>query len=688
MAGMSFDHFIAEVRRLHQRAATLRPPTASEAAGQGELMRDLRQALDALLVAEEEMRHQHDALLASQHALEAERQRYLELFEFASDGYLVTDPDGCIREANRAAAALLNVAPSLLLGKPLAIFISPGGRARFRTQLTQVCARGLRAELEAWLQPRGRAPFAAALTVTASRDAGGTLCGLRWLVRDISACQEVEEALRLSEERFATAFRAIPDAVAITQADGTLIAVNDAWVRLSGYSREETLGTRDLVLNAYVDPAERARVWGKLRAEGSVRDYVVAMRRRSGEVRQISLSLDLMTIQGERCALAILRDVTERQQMEAALRESEARFRATFEQAAVGMAEVSLDGRWRLVNQRLCEILGYPREELLTHTFQELTYPDDLPADLAYVRRLLAGELSSYSLEKRYRRKDGTLVWGLLTVSLVEAAPPYFIAVIEDVTARKQMEEMLHHAKEAAEAAARAKSDFLATISHELRTPLQVILGYIDLLVEGEFGQLEAAQVETVRRIERNAQVLFELINMVLDLNRLERGRLGVECAPVALATLFADVQAETQWLRDHSGLAFVWDIQPPQLALTTDAGKLKVVVKNLVSNAIKYTRAGSVQVTACERAGGVEIRVADTGIGIPAAQREAIFEAFYQLDPLGAPGVGLGLYIVRRLVALLQGTITVESEEGRGSTFRVWVPALPPPRAAAPAGS
>jgi signal transduction histidine kinase len=250
------------------------------------------------------------------------------------------------------------------------------------------------------------------------------------------------------------------------------------------------------------------------------------------------------------------------------------------------------------------------------------------------------------------------------------------------------MEEMLHHAKEAAEAAARAKSDFLATISHELRTPLQVILGYIDLLVEGEFGQLEAAQVETVRRIERNAQVLFELINMVLDLNRLERGRLGVECAPVALATLFADVQAETQWLRDHSGLAFVWDIQPPQLALTTDAGKLKVVVKNLVSNAIKYTRAGSVQVTACERAGGVEIRVADTGIGIPAAQREAIFEAFYQLDPLGAPGVGLGLYIVRRLVALLQGTITVESEEGRGSTFRVWVPALPPPRAAAPAGS
>jgi signal transduction histidine kinase len=249
------------------------------------------------------------------------------------------------------------------------------------------------------------------------------------------------------------------------------------------------------------------------------------------------------------------------------------------------------------------------------------------------------------------------------------------VMVFRDVTESKQVEAALVRAKDAAEAADRTKSEFLATMSHELRTPVHVILGYTDLLLEEEFGSLGVAQVDTIRRIERNARVLFELLSMVLDLNRLEIGRLPVDSKTVGVAELLTEVQAETQWMREQSGLAFIWEVKQPLPVVHTDPGKLKVVLKNLLSNAIKYTRQGTVTITAQEQRAGVEISVTDTGIGIPAAQREAIFEAFRQLDPVGAHGVGLGLYIVRRLLALLHGTITVSSEVGQGSTFRVWVP-------------
>jgi PAS domain S-box-containing protein len=147
-------------------------------------------------------------------------------------------------------------------------------------------------------------------------------------------------------------------------------------------------------------------------------------------------------------------DMIERAEAEAALRESEERFHATFDQAAVGIAEVSPEGRWMRVNQKLCDIVGYSREELLLKTFQDITHPDDLDVDLVYVRQMLAGEIKNYSLEKRYFRKDGSLVWINLTVALVcgeTGQPNYFISVVEDITEQKMMEENLRQAKEEAE---------------------------------------------------------------------------------------------------------------------------------------------------------------------------------------------------------------------------------------------
>jgi PAS domain S-box-containing protein len=365
------------------------------------------------------------------------------------------------------------------------------------------------------------------------------------------------------------------------------------------------------------------------------------------------------------------------------VKESEERFFNAFAYAAIGMALVAPDGRWLKVNRALCDLVGYATEELLGQTFQAITHPDDLATDLEYMQQLLAGNIRSYQMEKRYFHKSGRAVWVLLSVSLVRDAhgqPLYFISQTQDITARKRMEEELQQTKEAAEAANRAKSEFLATMSHELRTPLGIILGYTELLLEDTFGRLEEKQTDSLRRIDRNARELLDLITAVLDLSRLEAGRLPLRLCETQVADVLQEVQAETQPLQEQARLTFVWEVEPTLPVLYTDAGKLKVVLKNLIGNAVKFTPSGSVIVAARKARGGVEICVTDTGIGIPPEAQARIFEPFWQVEHPLAPragGTGLGLHIVKRLLDLLGGTVTVESAVGCGTTFSVWLPQM-----------
>jgi signal transduction histidine kinase len=232
------------------------------------------------------------------------------------------------------------------------------------------------------------------------------------------------------------------------------------------------------------------------------------------------------------------------------------------------------------------------------------------------------------------------------------------------------------------ERANRIKSDFLATISHELRTPLNAIIGYNDLLLEGEFGRVTGEQTDILRRIGRSARELFELINATLDLNRLEAGRLPLELQETSLSDLLNEVSAETRELQSKPSVHVGWNVATGLPQPCTDAAKLKVVLKNLIANAVKFTPHGSVTVHARARDGGAEIRIADTGIGIAPDALPIIFEPFRQVESATTRhygGSGLGLYVVRRLLDVLGGTIAVDSEPGRGSTFTVWIPSIEP---------
>jgi signal transduction histidine kinase len=241
---------------------------------------------------------------------------------------------------------------------------------------------------------------------------------------------------------------------------------------------------------------------------------------------------------------------------------------------------------------------------------------------------------------------------------------------------RSRAEAEMSRAKEAAETSERAKSEFIATLSHELRTPLSVILGYVELLLDEGFGLMSAQQRDVLDRVRQNSSQLLELISGLLDLSRLEANRLPVEFSTVGVSDLLRTIERETFGLWSQSKLDFVWQIDENLPPVCTDPAKLKVVIKNLIGNAIKFTNEGRITVETQSHAGGVEIRVVDTGIGISRDSLPVIFEPFQQLDAVRGQGTGLGLHIVKRLLALLGGSITVESEVGRGSTFCVWVPA------------
>jgi signal transduction histidine kinase len=200
------------------------------------------------------------------------------------------------------------------------------------------------------------------------------------------------------------------------------------------------------------------------------------------------------------------------------------------------------------------------------------------------------------------------------------------------------------------------------------------------MLLDGKFGKISAKQEDVLDRIQQNTQQLSELISGVLDLNRLENGHLPLDLCEIGISDLLHTIEQETLGLCSQSQLNFVWQIDKNLPRVCTDSAKLKMVIKNLIGNAIKFTKAGSVTVESHPHAGGVTICVADTGMGIPEESLPEIFEPYQQLDETRGQGTGLGLHIVKQLLTLLGGSITVESEVGRGSTFSVWVPATHSP--------
>lgn len=229
------------------------------------------------------------------------------------------------------------------------------------------------------------------------------------------------------------------------------------------------------------------------------------------------------------------------------------------------------------------------------------------------------------------------------------------------------------------------KAEFVRTVSHELRTPLNTVIGYADLLADEAFGPIGDDARRVLRRIGDRARGLLEVIAATLDLPGVAGGRLSLAVRPVSVAQILTELEADTRQWRSRHDLQYTWDVPDDLPEIVTDPGKLRVLLKNLIANAVKFTDRGGISVRARAVDGGVEFTVADTGIGIEPEAVHFVFDAFRQANTGTSGqygGVGLGLYIVRRLVGILGGRLRVESEVGVGSTFHVWLPAGESPAA------
>ena len=476
----------------------------------------------------------------------------------------------------------------------------------------------------------------------------------------------------------------------ILDASGRVLEVNQTALAVVGRERDQIVG-RYFPDTPWWQGADRPRLEAALAQAraGGVDSFEVAHPHALGGLVHVLFTVRPVTSGSETYLAVTGVDVTARKQMEADLAESQLLKGLLFENAAVGLAQVSVEGHFVQINQTFCRLIGYTPEEATgpDFTFQRITQAEDLDEDLRNVRRLLAGEADSYSMEKRYRHKDGHTVWVELWVRLkrdAQGRPAYFISAVVDISQRKAAEsalreksEALAQARDQAEAASRAKSAFLANMSHELRTPLNGILGMTGLA-------LRQARDEKLRHqlgiIDKSSRRLLALISDILDIAKIEAERLVLERTDFCLASVLEDLQAMFQASAEAKGLDLDFDFpgELTRLPLAGDPLRLSQVLLNLVGNAIKFTERGAVRVSGRleqREADQVRLRfeVTDTGIGIRPEDRGRLFSAFEQADSSMTRkygGSGLGLVISRRLVNLMGGDIGLDSAPDQGTRF------------------
>jgi len=355
------------------------------------------------------------------------------------------------------------------------------------------------------------------------------------------------------------------------------------------------------------------------------------------------------------------------------------RFQTSFDNAPIGVVNMSINGQIMEVNQSFCDFLSYSRDELLKISFEQLVHSTDQRAYIENINHILTSIDTAIISEIKQVRKDGELVWGQLTIKLIQlnnGQPNYFILIIENVTERKLKDEQLLAAKELAETLAKTKSQFLANMSHEIRTPMNAIIGLSDLaLLEENPTELSTH----VQHINTAATHLLAIINDILDLSKLEAGRIQLMPAAFDLNELLSTTHylllnaAVTKGLN----LSLNKDQNVPDIMMG-DSLRLRQVLINLVGNAIKFTDQGSVELSISllesnESSVRILFAVKDTGIGITPEQQAKLFQPFSQLDDgysRSFGGTGLGLVISQDLVTLMGGEIKIDSSFGSGSCF------------------
>lgn len=500
------------------------------------------------------------------------------------------------------------------------------------------------------------------------------------LKNEIEERTQAEEALKTSEERYRKILEDMEDAYCETDLKGRITLVNESIYRATGYSREEF---KNLHFKQITLPEDITRIYEyfaeiyKTGCPGKPFQWKVL--KKNGEIAIFETVASLIKDKnGNPLGFrGVGRDISERKRAEESLREAEEKYRTIFDNAVEGIFQITIDGKILAANNALAKIFGFESVSegfVFLDNFTSNAYVN--PSDRDALRNLLVSKGWVKDFEFDVYKKDGSIITISVNAKVArdrDGNITHVDGITEDITERKKHED-LKIAKEAAEAATRSKSEFLATMSHEIRTPLNAILGMAELLSETE---LTDEQAEYVHTFSSSGELLLSIINDILDLSKIEAGKIEIENIPFDLCDQCDKVMRVFSVKARDKGIDLKTTIDEGIVyERKGDPTRLRQILTNLIGNAIKFTREGSVSLDISRSEISTDMlifRVADTGIGIPSDKTKVIFDSFSQADSSTTRkygGTGLGLSITKKLVELMGGTIHVESEYGKGTVF------------------
>jgi PAS domain S-box-containing protein len=490
-----------------------------------------------------------------------------------------------------------------------------------------------------------------------------------------------EEHLRESEEKFRSSFTYASIGMALVNIEGRFLKVNDSLCKMLGFSENELLDKTFQNITHPDDLNADLNFQARLLKE-EISHYQIEKRyiTKSGNIIWVLLSVTMVHDANGRPLYFIkqVQDITSQKKITEDLLKSEERFRNSFDYAPIGMGIVNPDGVWLQANSALCHILGYTEDELKKMTFQQLTHPDDLAADLENHKKLVNREIDHFQMEKKYFHKDKSIIWILLSVTLVRdhlGNPVYFIKQIQDISERKKMAFELEQKNLKLLESNQELEQFAYVASHDLQEPLRMVASYVQLLARNYKDRLDSDANEIISYAVDGVKRLRDLLDGLLSYSRINTENKKSE--KIDLSKILPSVLANLKVFIKENGAIIEYGDLPVIKGNTIQIIRL---FQNLIANSIKYRSEEPplIKIDAVLQNNEWIFSVKDNGIGIEEEFKDKIFVIFQRLHTRDKyEGEGLGLSVCKRIVEKHGGRIWVKSEEGKGSTFYFTLPAM-----------
>jgi PAS domain S-box-containing protein len=645
-----------------------------------ELLHRSRRRAEKVIAELQHKESELKAALGERKQAEITSSRLAAIVESSDDAIIGKDLNSIIFTWNKGAETIFGYSSDEMVGTSIMRLI-PADRHDEENQILEKIKRDENVEhFETRRQTKDGRLIDVSVTASPIKDATGTIIGVSKVARDITERKQMEDAQRASEARYRTLFDYAPDGIVVVDAKGYYLDVNAGICRMLGYTRDEFIG-----LNAtdIVAPAEIPHIGQALDVIKNKSDYQREwqFRRKDGSVLAVDT---IATAMPDGNLLALIRDITERKAAEESLRESEDRFRKTFEDGPLGIAMASMpDGWFSAANRVFCKLLGYTEDELKRLTFADVTHPDHHAMDREAVRQLQEGQIQSHHTEKRYLKKNGEVIWAARALTKIRSANGeafYALAMVQDITERRVAEEKIRQLNAELErrvtertaqleAANKELEAFSYSVSHDLRAPLRAVNGFAGIVLEEFSPLLPERGRDYLERIRNSGQRMGVLIDDLLEFSRLSRqliNRRSINTVKVVQNVLD---ELKPQWAGRQV------EIKVGELPVCHgDPALLKQVWVNLISNAVKYTlgrEPAIVQIGCTREKGGDIFFVRDNGAGFDMRYADKLFGVFQRLHRLDEfEGTGVGLAIVQRIVHRHGGRVWAHAELNHGATF------------------